>query len=504
VRIPAFGGSILRVLYERYGTILVGAVCLVFAGCEVLPRSSGPASARTTPAPSPSAERRGIALLTDFKANRPDIKEYQSLVVTDREILEHFSFAEVMATLSRQSGDSGSGPLELFRQWWNTQNGPGPAPMCQNQLFGFPYLCPRAEGEQSGDDPFGGIPADAGYIAIGIVNRIDLADPDGTDCGEYRIVFARKSGVIAEDQRLLVNFEAVLPNPSRWRGLAGCKPIAEFWRGLSDVDDPVERARLLRRFYLYGVELCPGCGRTTPVVHVDNYGLRRCGFWTPRCTTGQIRTNQFMRGAKAPMPGSWLLREFRLRRECRKCPLQFVPSRVAQSPYGGLFDAAGTHPLKPAFQDALLKALRNRELIDGDVDTISYHVPAQFTSGQSQSCNPSPGQPSCLDQMFEGNYIRNLDPVLKQKIVGVLIDLGVEKKISAEQVVRRAQALSCAGCHRLSNQSDLGNGVFWPRSIDFVHITEREVINGRYRISEMLTNSLEFRKSKLAAVMELK
>ena len=64
--------------------------------------------------------------------------------------------------------------------------------------------------------------------------------------------------------------------------------------------------------------------------------------------------------------------------------------------------------------------------------------------------------------------------------------------LTPDQIVLRAQALSCAGCHRHNNNVDIGGGLVWPSSIDFTHVTEREpeTVDGqvRFRISNALIN----------------
>jgi hypothetical protein len=404
-----------------------------------------------------SAERRGLAILSKFDAGDPvNIDPRKSLAVTDLKILDRFSFAEVIVTLA---GQAGATPPEFFAQWWNTQDGPGPSPKCWPVLFEFPYRCPRAESTLATDDPLR--KQDPLYIPIGLFNRIDLADPDGSDCGEYRIVFARRFG--PEDARqVLINFEAVLPNPEPARKVAGCKPVAEFWRDLSSVDVD-ERARRLHDFYFTGLP------KFLPIVHVDNYGLRLY-------PTGQIRTNQFM---EAP----WLLREFRLARDCEACPVAFHPSPVAQNPFGGLFGRPEGHRLAPRFQDAFVQSVSS--LITGDVNRFTYAPAAEFNSGQSESCDPA--MPSCQQQPTETNYKLEPHGSLKQRIQAAL---GGTPGFTPEHVVERAKALSCAGCHQLSNSVSVGGGEVWPPSAGFVHVTERATEPGpdgkRYLISDAL------------------
>ena len=46
----------------------------------------------------------------------------RSLVVTEQTILARFSLERVLSQLAAQSGVSGLSALQLFQQWWDTQN----------------------------------------------------------------------------------------------------------------------------------------------------------------------------------------------------------------------------------------------------------------------------------------------------------------------------------------------------------------------------------------------
>ena len=64
--------------------------------------------------------------------------------------------------------------------------------------------------------------------------------------------------------------------------------------------------------------------------------------------------------------------------------------------------------------------------------------------------------------------------------------------LTPEETVRRARTQSCAGCHQLSNNDVIGDGLVWPPSLGFVHIHEQltEQINGtdHFRISPALAD----------------
>lgn len=418
----------------------------------------------TGPGPAPTPPQQGL------------VDPRRSLAVTDEAILRSFSFQEVMDQLVARSGVTGLTSLQLFQQWWDTQRpspGLGAGPHCNDEtvngqpLFnGFPYTCGRAEGRQATVNPFTNAATNPdAYVAIGLFNRFDLAPVDGSDCGEYRILFARRGGIARANQRNLLNFEAVLPNPRPELGLAGCRPVVELWQSLTTDNDVQSRARRLHDFYFQGL---PGF---MPVVHVDNYGVRASGV-----ATGQVRTNQFMQGP-------WTLREFKLRKECGSgtCSLWFAPVTVKTNPGGTLFSARSTHPLASTFQRSVLPE-QVASLAVNDLSGFGLSVPDAFNSGQSNSEGP------------ENSYVRQLTDggagELGSALQAELTALG--SSLTPRDIVARAQALSCAGCHELSNGANLGGGLTWPGSLRFVHVSEQRMEpspegGNRFVISPALT-----------------
>jgi hypothetical protein len=167
----------------------------------------------------------------------------RSLAVTEKSILSRFSLQRVLTQLASQAGTPSVTALQLFQQWWDTQN-PNPGtyagPHCDDTVDaqlgsvvnGYPYLCRQgAEGAQAECDPFA--PASAcAYIPVGLFNRFDQAPENGAHCGEYRIVYAKESGVASTSDRNLVIFEAALPNPHPQQGLKGCQQIVDTWGDL--------------------------------------------------------------------------------------------------------------------------------------------------------------------------------------------------------------------------------------------------------------------------------
>ncbi|WP_240359520.1 hypothetical protein [Pyxidicoccus trucidator] len=404
----------------------------------------------------------------------------RSLAVTEQDIVQNFTLKEVMDQLVAQGGVPGLTSLQLFRQLWDTQN-PGPGlglgGHCNDQVDsnnqpvfnGYRYECRPGEGAQAQTDPFTDPNSGNAYMAVGLFNRFDLAPVDGSECGEYRIVFAKRSGVTNGGNRNFIIFEAALPNPNPALGLEGCLPVARFWQGLSTNNDLASRAAALKKFYFQGL---PGF---SPVVHLNNYGADIARG------TGQLRVNMFM-------GGNWLLREFKLRKTCdpTSCTeLKAVIVTDKVNPFGGLFSPSSTHPLTADFRAFLPGQVAM--LATPDINRFNYEVPDRFNGGQS------------LAQGSENNYNSQFGTggTLKVAIQAELTRLG--SPLTPEQIVQRAKALSCAGCHELSNSANVGTPQTWPRSLGFTHtseFTESGPDGIRFRLSPaLLTVFLPHRKS---------
>jgi hypothetical protein len=402
----------------------------------------------------------------------------RSLVVTEQSILSRFPLQRVLTQLAAQSGVSGLTALQLFQQWWDTQN-PAPGsyagPHCDDTvdaygvstLNGYSYLCRAgAEGAQAACDPFAASSSCA-YLPIGLFNRFDQAPENGAHCGEYRIVYAKQSGIASTNDRNLVIFEAVLPNPHPQQGLKGCQQIVDTWAGLSDVSSSSARADALEEFYF------DGQGSVGPVISIGNFGDNALG-------AGQIRTNQF-----SNTTSGWSLREFKLLRSCagQACTaLRFVPVSDKNNAYGPLFAPAS--PLSPAaaaFQAFFPGQVAG--LAASSVTQLDIGISDTFNTGQSQASGPT-----ALEMKYPEHF-GTAPSALRTAIQSELSALG--SSLTPDEIVVRAQALSCAGCHRLNNGAALGGGLSWPASLGFTHVTEREteVVAGETRFR--LSNALE-------------
>ncbi|XXX76338.1 hypothetical protein WMF30_52685 [Sorangium sp. So ce134] len=411
-------------------------------------------------------------------ASVPLIDTRKSLIVTKETdqttlSLAEFQLESVLQKLITSVG-SDQAPLDLYQRWWDTQNdaqnavfNDADAIHCDDstdsngvaQLNGYPYTCPRAEGALASSDPFEDGPDFMEPVAL--VNRFDLAPEDGSHCGEYRIIYAKKSGATSIFNRNFIIFEGQLPNPNPECGVAACLPVAEFWANLStSTMTEAQRADALKTFYNDGL---PGFA---PVLQASNFM-----HWT-----GQIRTNQFM-------GGPWMLREFKLdvgTDSVDNSTRLFVkPVTVKDNPFGALFTAA-TSPTDSRwllFKSSFLAALDGLVPLGDDENDISLKtlpIPDDYNSGESKVDTSNDYRVQLQgNTAFIADIETALDPILLSRLW--------PSAVTAEDAADRATTQSCAGCHQLSSDGepddDLGGLHVWPTHSGqpgaFVHVDEQ-------------------------------
>ena len=409
---------------------------------------------------------------------------------------ERFSLKRVLGQLAATAGvDQPISALGLYRRIWDTNNtkAQGYIPdgqHCDDEtdahgqpaLNGFPLECPRQEGvlaDTSAHHPFCSGPGCDPYSPIAIVNRFDLAPPNGQSCGQYRIIFGKGVGASPvetagnpdSNNRNLLIFEAVLPNPNPSEGLAACAPVVAHWAALSRMPSPSQRARELDRFFFEGVA---GFAPAFKFAHFT-------GAVDPETntqTSGQIRANQFMFAVdKQP----WQLREYTLSRACkghghhRTCGarVKMVPPKI--NPEARLFDDGYRSRRARAFRDPENPSGffgQIAELARQDLNLLNMNgLSPRFNGAQSTSSPvlPDPETPVLQDT----NYLARFDPSgpFASDIQDALTHLG--SSLTPVQIVRRAQTQSCAGCHELSTSTaaffggsadanDVGFSRLWP------------------------------------------
>ncbi|HEX8169376.1 MAG TPA: hypothetical protein VF824_02415 [Thermoanaerobaculia bacterium] len=393
-----------------------------------------------------AAKRRSVRSPGIDAPLRPE----RSFAITDAGVLAPFRFERVLAQLAARADVPGLTAEKLFRQWMDTQN-PKPGldaamPHCDDELVngkpslnGFARGCPTNEGPRA-TAPFH---PDA-FIPIAITNRFDMAD--GAQCGEYRIVFADTT--VSSVEVFHIIFEGVLPNPRPELGLAGCRPVAQFWADLSAVESRTERRDRLERFFFDGIS------GFAPVIDPAHYSTAPAG----------IRTLQ----ATLPVQATHFL-QFRLVRECTNgtCRAIMKPDALENAPFGDFLDARVTTPQAQRFRDAFVAQVK--DLAVRDVNLYFMSIPNEFLLGDTQ---PTPSDLTfILDRPFSASLVSSEGLAFKARIDEALRASG--STLSAQQVVARAETMGCVGCHFLSG--DVGEGVRFPPPLqDQQHVSEKQ------------------------------
>jgi len=387
----------------------------------------------------------------------------RSMVITDLALLEGFTFQRVLDQLIARSGVTNITSAQLFRQWFDTQNPkPGLAdpagPHCDDFMTdgspsfnGLPRRCPTLEGALAAT-PF----TSGEYFPIALVNRFDQTPADGSNCGQFRLVFARTMPL---GQRLHIIMEPVLRNPNPALGLAGCRAIAQFWAGLTSVDSQADRRARLESFFFDGIAGFP------PVIDPDNFTA---------AGGGGIRTTQLGSDHNPRMY------QFRLTKDCSGagCTLRMTPDVLQNMPTAQFFDGSSTSPTAVAFQDAFVAQVPN--LAIRDVNEYFMEIPRAFLLAES---NPNDNDPAFIYRApFDRSKATN--PGFRNRIQEKLTAIG--STLTPEQIVDRADTQNCVGCHFVFGQ--MGEGVVFPHSIDNLQqitedFPEAGELGQRYRIS---------------------
>jgi hypothetical protein len=357
------------------------------------------------------------------------MSEQRSFIISDQLLLQNFTFQRVLDQLVARSGVPGLTSGQLYRQWFDTQN-PRPglfdvsAPHCDDFLVngtpsfnGIPRRCPTAEGAFAAS-PY----APDEYIPIALINRFDLAPPDGSNCGQYRMVFARKATTRTDKVHII--FEAVLPNPYPELGLRGCRNAAAFWANLSAQQSASARRDQLEAFFFTGTA---GYG---PVIDPPNYD--------GSANQSGIRTLEF--GADAGRPRFY---QFRLKKSCAgdPCTLRMSPDVLENVPFGGYFDGHDTSDVARAFRDSFVSQVGS--LAVNNADLFEMHLPATYLMAESDpladqaAFDPFAGFNRGLNTPEGGDFNGRIQAELQR----------IGSNLTVRQIMLRAAMRGCDGCH---------------------------------------------------------
>ena len=223
----------------------------------------------------------------------------------------------------------------------------------------------------------------------------------------------------------------MLPNPNPSEGLAACHAVAQFWADLSNVGSISERRAKLDAFFFNGID---GFG---PVIDPDHFTA---------VSGGGIRT---MHNAKAPLGNRFY--QFRLAK--RGDQLIAVPDVLQNMPYGRFFDATYDTETARRFRDAFIANVGSLAIPD---DNLAFmNIPRDFLLVES-----NPGE-SEIDVVFEipflASQLSTEGRAFSTRISAELRRSG--SRLSPTDVVKRANQLSCAGCHFF--RGNVGNTEFY-------------------------------------------
>jgi hypothetical protein len=399
------------------------------------------------------------------------INKYRSIFLTESNDLAAFGFERVLQTLIDRSGATGTTPLSLYRQWFDTQN-PKPglavadAPHCDDFITdgkpsfnGFPRRCPTPEGPLALSDPF----ASHEYLPIGITNRFDLTPLDGSNCGQYRIVYTNLTRHIPA--KLQIIFEAVLPNPHPEAGVQGCRPVAQFWADLSAIDSDQERHARVERFFFDGIDGFP------PVLRPEHFVAG----------AGRIRTSQ-----QEPNSPDGLGRFYQFQLQKSGARLLVVPGLLENAPYATLYNSAILHPLGEEYRQFFISQVAT--LAIRDVNGFFDKIPEKYLLHESH--------PETLPLAFSSQTSFNValstagGVGFNSAIAGELHRVG--STLSVSDVLARADTQNCQGCHR--GDVVVGEGIrFPPGFIGNTHIASIQQRNddgiARFWVSSALLNT---------------
>ncbi|MBS7793074.1 hypothetical protein KTR66_24040 [Roseococcus sp. SDR] len=332
-----------------------------------------------------------------------------------------------------------------------------------------------------------------GFRPVAVFNRFDLRDIQGGDCGEHRIVYAKGDGQDQLDRMTLI-FEARIPNGTGRP--EACRPIAEFWQRLTDPGmSAAAVASSLAGFFFRGD--VDGDGRSDLP---DGGAVISARAFS--AGIGQVRGNLFVtRGQPARFP--WELREWNI--AVAQGQPAFLAATVKENPLPALWrapasgDPSGMAALRTAFQAEMATAITDR-LLQPEAESPGLRSLTRLLGTLGA------GFPGRFDAFVSVSGDRQEDPLA---IVAPALRAAIAARVAAnaaaqacgttaEHVLARAGAMTCAGCHQLSVRQNVASDARWPDVAGiFVHVDEGG------RLSPALTDHfLPHRRQALRAYLE--
>lgn len=458
--------------FAHRSTLASSLVC-----CASLCALTGCGSEKPTPEYNEYAYMNLCGEVPTCDANVTVDAESPALIVTDPDALAALPLEDVVGKLLDRAGDHSTTPLGMLQRLFDTNNDAASAVFpsevhCDSSSNmahqnGPAATCPRKEGSLASSDGFFTPGHEDHFKPVAIVNRFDLATTSGGSCGEYRIVYAKESGVEDPNNRVFMIFEATLPNPNPGC-LLGCRPVAEFWKGLEQEKDPEQLGQKLRAFFMEGLP-----GFDAPI-DPENLGLGSSGGYNGGFT-GQVRMSQ-------QMDEHWELRQFGLTLDLGG--LRFAPVVVGNNPMPHLFappDPDDPGSINRLFIDEVL-TFGVTGLAVHDVARMNTTTNLFYLSGESAL-----GGDAINDYLSRAEDNTALREAIQKKIddEGLGADCPPDDPLTADSILARITTQSCAGCHAphelLGPERKLGCGVTFPETLGEAQIDERGTLSPALR-----------------------
>jgi hypothetical protein len=317
-------------------------------------------------------------------------------------------------------------------------------------------------------------------IPVGLFNRLDLAPKDLRNCGEYRIVYAKKNPGGLLDRFLLI-FEASLPNPDPNSSATGCQEVAKFWDSLRTMTD-AQATQPLLDFYYTGGKLPSGKLDFQPVVDFRHYGL----------LGGQVRGNAF----DDPQGQPWHLRQWTISLTQTLTPT-FTSTPINENPVPAFFGGAKPDVEPMATYDQIAGAFLNKFVRDNVRQLTSVDGRAAIPIGPATTAQElfanlgvdidddfyaieSASGPGLADDPTDRAQGTPLEQEIEKALKAAKLDQACG--LTSQHILNRMGAMTCGGCHEFSTTRSIAPGINWPSNPPdplrhFVHINEEGVLS---------------------------
>ncbi|MEI9952977.1 MAG: Hint domain-containing protein [Pseudomonadota bacterium] len=388
-----------------------------------------------------------------------------ALIVRDPEVLAEFSLERTLRQIASTAHVQLS-PEQFLQRLFDTENtsADGVFPdvlhcdFAENPAFKNAKAvdCPRAEGRLARSTSMFTAGAADFFAPVALVNRFDLTPSDRSTCGEYRIVYAKYSGRTDAQDRVFLIFEGALPNSMN--SLATCRPVAELWASLSQVDMQTRKTRLSTLFF-------EGLGSLQPVLSAAHL-MESGGNCQYSGLCGQIRVGQ---GMQAPFQ----FRQFRLLATGgveQPSELSILPTPDSQSVLAQRFELSAP---QSSFRNELLEAVQ--DLSTPELARVRARMHPSNDAGESAVAGAA--RPNFAERLAASPAAESTS--LADEISQRLVEpnqLCASDPLTPAAIVQRATATTCAGCHApeqvLSEGRKVGCAGVWPKSQGVTHINE--------------------------------